>query len=262
MKEEYPIKNLEDISVPEIEIPSHRRKLRAVLLGSFYKERRNWGVFSLLWKTVPVASLAIILAVIGINNFSVQNYNFARAAEIASKDPQVKSLIERGGIIKDTKIVGSKAYLLVQTPRETKKQSEERIGMLSAPSKNAALPREPEAILAEVDFKDSKVLKIEDANSEVVPLSDDEKERARSIANKSSETKEVIPKEAQIQDIKPVYTQLKLIRKGNLVTVAPESGKENKALIIYKKNGNKWESTINMEEERVENIDFFEETEK
>jgi len=147
-------------------------------------------------------------------------------------------------------------------PQEIKKQTEERVGMLSVPSKNAVLPREPEAILAEVDFKESKVLKIEDASPKVIPLSDDEKERVKNIANKSSEINEVIPKEAQIQDIQPIYTQLKLIRKGNLVTVVPESSKGNKALIIYKKNGNKWESMINMEEERVENIDFFEETEK
>lgn len=63
------IKKLENLDLPEIELPSHQRRLKMALLNSGYFKKQT--TMSLLKKFAPIGAVAVIalLAVVGVNYF-------------------------------------------------------------------------------------------------------------------------------------------------------------------------------------------------
>ncbi|MBZ9569690.1 hypothetical protein KJA16_02095 [Patescibacteria group bacterium] len=256
MEEENLIKKLEEASLPEIEIPSHKRKLKRVLLNKYFREKRNWEIFNILRKVVPVGAIVIILIILISNNLIFPQYSLAKAKEIAIRDPQIKELIEKGAIIKDVKILQDKAYVLVQPLAGAEMEAEEI---------KTGLKTEGEFLgaLAEVDLKEKKVSRIEKVTPQFSPLAEGEKEKAKEIAENNPEIRKIIPEEAEITKIMPVpFSQLRLIKEKNSVRVVPEQIKEKRVRIIYELNKNQWEGEIDLIEEKVGGVKFLGETEE
>lgn len=259
MNEEEAIKKLESVSAPEIEILSHKRKLKAILLGNYYNEKKSWKVFSILFKVIPVGSFAILLLIFGISNFFT-NYNLARAEEIITNDPQIKALINSGGAITDKRVADGKVYFLVQSSGGVRENTEERtVNMLSAPTlgKIASGGTGAETVLVEVDFKEKKVSKIENIRTQTSSLSEEDKEKIKGVIKESTKIQKTVPEDAEIQDIKPIQPGLKIVRRGNSVDVIPDQKEENKALVTFKQDGNRWEGEIDIKKGSVEKVDFF-----
>jgi hypothetical protein len=250
------IKKLEKIKTPEIEISSHKRKLRQVLLNQYQKEKKNWLFFSIFQK-FAFASLGLVLIFFIFNNLIYPGYSLAKAKEIALKDPQIKELIEKGGEIKDVKIIKNRAYVLIQSTKEEIAQApqiseKKALGI----EKTEEVKREETSVaLAEISVKEERVAKIEKIVPPVIPFSQEEKEKIQKISQNSPEIQKQIPKEAKIKEIIPPSSELKLIKRGGEIQVLPETKKE--AIIIYQINKSRWQGKINLKEEKLEELKFL-----
>ena len=89
------------------------------------------------------------------------------------------------------------------------------------------------------------------------PLTDSEKEKVLKIAKESSEVKNNIPSEAQVQEIAKPSPRFRLMKTGESVKVVPEN--EEEAVIIYKKNGNIWKGKVNLDSEELESLEYIKE---
>jgi len=256
MEEENLIKKLEETSLPEIEIPSHKRKLKQILLDKYFREKRNWEVFNVLRKVVPVGAIAIVLIILISYSLISPQYSLAKARGIAMRDPRIKELIERGAVIKDVKILKDKAYVLVQPLAGTEMETEEiKTGLKTEEGFLGAL--------AEIDLKEKKVSRIEKLTPPSSPLAEEEKEKAKEIAENNPEIRRIVPKEAEIMEIIPVpFSQLRLIKEKNSVRVVPEQIEEKRVRIIYELNKNQWEGEIDLIEEKVDGVKFLGEIEE
>jgi hypothetical protein len=253
MEENNLIKKLEEISPPEIELPSHKRGLKQTLLNRYYKEKRNWAIFDIFRKLVPIGAVVIILTVLLVNNFILPTYTPTQAREIATKNPQVQNLIEEGAVIQDIKILKDKGYVLLQGQQE---EIRETVG-----AKEEFFTEEFFGALAEVDLKKKQVSKIENVTPESYSLVEEEK--AKEIAKNDPEIQRIVPKEAQITKIIPVPSlQLKLIKEKDSVRIIPEPEQERTVRIIYELNSNQWEGEIDLRKEEVKEIKLIKENKK
>ncbi|MBZ9572413.1 hypothetical protein KJA15_03720 [Patescibacteria group bacterium] len=253
------IKKLEETSLPEIEIPSHKKKLKEVLLNKYFREKRSWEIFNILRKVVPVGAVAIILIVLILNNLISPKYTLAQAKEIAMRDPQIKELIERGAIVRDVKILNNKGYVLIQPSARAEMGAEIEIEEIKTDLK---IGEEFLGALAEVDLKEKRVSRIEKVTPQFFPLAEGEEEKVKEIAKDNPEIQTIVPKEAEIKEIIPVpYFQLKLIKEENSIKVVPEQREEKRARIIYEFDKNQWEGEIDLIEEKVKEVKFLGETE-
>jgi len=260
MEEKNLIEKLEKTSLPEIEIPSHKRKLGQILLSKYHREKRNWAVFNIFQKTIPIG-IAIILIFFAVNNLIYPSYNLAKAKEIALRDPQIKELIEKGGVIKDVKIIKNRAYVLIQPAKEEiieEPQIAEK-EVLGIQKTEESRKEGATVALAEINIKEEKVVKIEKIVPPVIPLTEEEKEKIQEITQNNPEIQKNIPKEAKIKEVIPSPPQLKLIKKGEGVQVLPEEKEE--AIVIYQLDKSRWQGKVNLREERVEEIKFLGEIE-
>ncbi|MCD6283690.1 hypothetical protein J7J12_00330, partial [bacterium] len=111
MKKEDLIKKLENIKTPEIEIQSHKQRLKMALLSSgYFKEN------SIMFWTKRLIPAGIALALILAIGFGViqPKLQIAKAMEIAKKDPQIQQLMKDYGVeIKQVKLKNGKAYVLL-----------------------------------------------------------------------------------------------------------------------------------------------------
>lgn len=251
------IKKLKKISLPEIEIPSHKKELKQVLLSKYYQEKRTWETFNILKKAVPVGAVVIILIVLILNNLIFPKYTLVQAKEIALKNPQIKELIDKGAIVKDIKILKNKGYVLIQpsVEIETEEVRETALGEVKI-----GLEEEEKFIgaLAEVDLEEKRVSRIEEFTPQPPPLEEKEKEKAKEIAKNNPEIQKIVPKEAEIKEITPLpFFQLRLIKEKNTIKVIPE---EKRAQIIYEFNKKQWEGEIDLIEEKVKKVKFLGET--
>jgi hypothetical protein len=259
MEEKNLIEKLEKTSIiPEIEISSHKRKLREILLSKYPREKRNWVIFNIFQKTIPIG-IAIILIFFTINNLIYPSYTLAKAKEIALKDPQVKELIEKGAVIKDVKIVKGRAYVLIQSAESKTKEEPAipKLESLGSPRVEEIKKEEMQVALAEVDIKEGKVAKIEKIVPPVIPLTEEEKEKIQEITQNDPEIQKNIPKEAKIKEVIVSPPQLKLIKKGDSVQVLPEPKEKKEAVVIYQFEKSRWQGKINLSEEKVEEIEFL-----
>jgi hypothetical protein len=244
---------LEKVKTPEIEILSHKEKLRQILLSQYQRERKNWLFFSIFQK-LAFTGLGLILIFFVFNNLIYPNYSLAKAREIALKDPRIKAMIEKGGAIKDLQIIENQAFVLIQPAKEeivTAPQIAEKkaLGIEEKAEKKEERP----VALAEINLREEKVAKIEKIVPPVVQFTEKEKEKIQEISQRE------IPKEAEIKEVIPPSSELKLIKKEGKIQVLPE--KKEEATIIYQLDKGRWQGKINLKEEKLEEIEFLGEIE-
>ena len=225
MDEKDLIKKLEGLKVPEVELFSHKQKLRAFLLESYAQKE----IFNPFKRAVPLGFALIVLLALVLKLPALQKQDVALAKEIALRDSNFKSLIEQGGIVKETQLSDSKAYMLVH------------------------LGETALTFLVEVDFKEKKVSQIKELPQPSLSFNREEEEAVREISKQSQRVRKEIPLEAEIKEIRPVLIQLKLVKKGNKIEVLSEK----EAAVIYKKNGQSWEGRIDLESASVRKIEMM-----
>jgi hypothetical protein len=217
-------KKLENLKTPEIELLSHKQKLRAFLLENYAQKE----VFNPFKRAVPLGFALIVLFALVLRLPAFEKQDVVLAKEIALRDSNFKSLIEQGGIIKETQLSDSKAYMLV------------------------GLEKTALTFLVEVDFKEKKVSQIKELPQPSLSFNQKEEEAVREISEQSEKVKKEIPLEAEIKEIKPVLIQFKLVKRGSSMEVQTEK----EATIIYQKNGQSWESRIDLQTARVKRIEL------
>lgn len=270
MREEDLIKKLEGMSMPKIEIQGHKEKLRLLLMERHSLERKRGEFFSILNKLIPAGAIAAILLFFIFNNMSSTRYSLAK--EIALQNTDIKNWIEQGATIKDVKVIDGKAYVLIEPAETTKNLETETKEAAQTPStinlksggnfqEKTEVKEDFKGALAEINIKEKKIKNIEKLTPTITGLIKDKKERVLEIANKSSEIQEVVPKEAEVLDINVLTPKLKLAKKGNSILVLPEPEIEEKASIIYKSDGKRWEGKINLNKEEVEEVRSLEDIE-
>jgi len=200
-----------------------------------------------------LASLGVILIFFLFNNLIYPSYSLARAKEIALRNPQIKEMIEKGGMIKDIEITKNRAFVLIQTAKEeiakAPQVAEEKALGLGVEEKKDERP----VALAEINLKEEKVAKIEKIVPPVIQFTEKEREKIQEISQRE------IPKEAKIKEVIPPLSELKLIKKEGKIQVLPE--KKEEATIIYQVDKGRWQGKINLKEEKLEEIKFLGEIE-
>jgi hypothetical protein len=193
MKEEKLIKKLESVKLPEIELQSHRRRLRTALLNAGYLQRQRevailelakskvkGGIDTMIrglvsrqpvWKTAVVSILALALVIglsLTIPSLSTKSV-YAQAAEIAQNSPQVQAALG-GGEVQEVKVkvVGDKGTV--------------------------TLVGETGLVTAEVDMKSKKVTVTHIARE----WTEAEKQKAIDIAKADPRVQELLNKGASI----------------------------------------------------------------
>jgi len=262
MEEKDLIKKLEEISLPAIELPTHKARLKSVLIERYFQEKRRGEFFGFFRKLLPVGMVAIILIILISTNLIFPKYSLAKAKEIALQDPQIKEWVEKGAVIKDVEIIQNRAYVLIQPPEKTREVPIEGKTAIGVPSVSNVEKEEFKGALAEVNMREKKITKIEKITPPIITLTETEKEKVREIAEKDLKVSGIIPKEAEIQEISSLPPQLELIKKGNSVQIMPEPKTENRASIIYQSGEKRWEGKIDLSKERVEEVKFLGEIEE
>ena len=271
MEKEDLIKKLEEIKLPKIEIKSHRKRLKLALLKNYLQETRKGELFGFLRKAVPAAAFLVISCFLIFNNLIFPKYNLARAKEIALQSDEIKSWIDKGATIKDAKVIDGKAYVLIQPAESEEKIIETKEGQNISEFKSGAIApsvapivkeEEFKGAVAEINIKEKKISNIEKLSPTVANLIENKKGRALEIANKSQDIQKIIPKEAEILDISVSTPRFKLTKRGNSILVQPEIESEEKASIIYQFDENQCEGKVDLNKERMEEINCLKETSK
>lgn len=104
MNKEDLIKKLENIDLPEVELQSHKRRLKTALLNSGYFKKQT--TMSLLKKIAPIGAVAVIalFVVVGVNYFknpsSVSRNNLLMSQAVYAKElvSLAQEQLTRGGI--------------------------------------------------------------------------------------------------------------------------------------------------------------------
>lgn len=253
MTEQDLIKKLEQAKIPEIELLSHKKELRAYLLKQGFKKEPL-----LRRQLLPMGLAFIILLALAFNMtnlWQLGQTSPALAKTIAMKDSRFRSLIESGAIVVDTQMADSKAYMLVSltgAPAEKTQLEEFDSGisqnsqelLIEAPQVN---PIPKSEFLVEINLKDKKVSQITKVIASSSALSNQDKEKASSIAD--------IPEGAVIKEVNSAPSQSKLIRKGNKITAEPAS----RATVIYKVQEKTWQALVDIDKNIIESIEFIEE---
>jgi len=201
MKEEELIKKLESVELPEIELQSHRRRLRTALLNASYSQRqREVAILELakskvkggidimirglvsrqpVWKTAVVSILALAL-VLGLS-LTVPSLStdsaYAQAAEIAQNSPQVRAALGDGDVqvVKVIKVVDDKGTVICRG----------EIGVVTA----------------EVDLKTKEVTVVS-----MPELTEADEAEAINIAKADPRVKDLLDQGATISMVSPMYS--------------------------------------------------------
>jgi len=272
MKHEDLIKKLENIEVPEIEIQSHKQRLKMALLSSgYFKEK------TIMFWTKRLVPAGVALALIAVLGFTVINpkLQVARAMEIAKNDPQVQQLMEDYGVeIKEVKLQDGKAYVLLGLPEEKVPQvlnleretSEgEKVGVQSGQffiaykDPKTGEMRESSGSIAEIDLKGKKVEKlemVEETKIALTPLTEEEKARAIEIAKSDAKIKEMLPADAELVAVKslpPLKLKIQTTSEENGVRVVAEDEREDRRVnVIFESERGQDIITVNLSTGAIE----------
>lgn len=204
MREEELIKKLESVELPDIELQSHRRRLRMALLDAGYlqrqrevailelaKSRVKGGIDTMIrglvsrqpvWKTAVIGVLAVALIAglaIALPSLTGQSPE-ALAADIAQNSPQVRAALG-GGEVQEVKVkvVGDKGTVIFVT----------EMGLV---------------VTAEVDLKSKKVITVTVTGRPKLTEADEQK--ASDIAKADPRVQELLNKGASITKVSPRYS--------------------------------------------------------
>ena len=256
MEKEDLIKKLKDSSIPEIEMPGHKRRLRLFLLNKYPAEKKSWEIFNIFRKLAPVGMAAVILMLFFFNDFIFPQYTLADAEKIAREDPQVQEWLKKGAAVEDIEIVKNKGYVLLQP------QNGEKKVIVASKTEDQNINGAFAGALVEVDFKTKKVSKIEKIAPENFTLTEQDQNKAKEISAKNPEFQKVVPPEAEVSQIKISVPQMKLMKTNGSVKVVPEDNAKKEAQVIYEYDQKQWESNVDLNKESVENINFLGQTEE
>ena len=266
MKKEDLIKKLENIDLPEIELQSHRRRLRMALLNSGYFKKKTIMKTIKHFALIGAPAIAVVLALI----FTVINPKLqeVRAIEIAKNDPQIRKLMEENGVvIKEVKVKGDKAYVLLALS-EAKLPSVlkgEEIDLLRkkgtfgiVTSENGELQIFTGAV-AEISLGPKrvahiKIKRLEAKNIPITPLTEEEKSKAIEIAKSEQKIKEIIPNiekaEVIVKPMPPL--KLRLEEDNDEIKVISDPKEDKRANVIFKFDGGQNIITVNLTQNKVE----------
>jgi len=244
MKEEELIKRLENVKLPEIEVQSHRRRLRMALLDTGYlKRQQGISIFELAksklegvkavmsrslvlrqpaWRFVTVTALAVALVtalVVTLPSLTGQSVQ-ALAADIAQNSPEVRAALGGGEVqvVKVIKVVDGNGTVI----------AEGKLGR----------------IVAEVDLKKKMV-------TEVVTLSEfttADKQKAIDIARADSRVKELLDKGASIGNVSSMYS---FGARMNAETGETEEFLETLVRVAIELGEKSWAAYVDLTEENV-----------
>lgn len=251
MEKDDLIKKLEEVSLPEIEISSHKRKLRTALLAKYFPEKKKAAVFDIFQKLAPVGVIALILLVFAANSFLFPQSSLAKAREIALRDPQIKEMMAKGADIKNIEIVGKKAYVLVGPAKAVP----EKAMVPSLAAGKAGAKEEILGVLAEINFQEKRVAKINKITPQNFSLSQEDKEKTTEMARENLQKQEVVPQSAEVLEVKVIPSAVRLIRKDNNVQIVPVLPPE--ATVIYENEKQQWEGKINLQTGEMKNVQFL-----
>lgn len=251
MNEEKLIQQLEDASLPQIEIVSHRNRLRADLLNNYSKARRSGLMFAVCRKAALPVIVLVILFGLGFNNLILPRYNLAQAVAIAQKDPQVQEWLKQGAYIKEKRIIDNKVYILLQ-PAKVNRGEEATLS-----GKETDRQEESDQFLGalvEVEITEKRVSRIENAAPMVKSFMDSEEERIKEIMKNTPEAEKIIPNEAEILEIKISLPELE-IKQNHSVKIMPEAVEE--AHVIYYYDDEQKTAEMNVSESKMEYIEYL-----
>ena len=253
MEKEDLMKNLEKIELPEIEIQSHKAKLRMALLNSDYFKKTNF--FEVFKKYFIFATPALVLLIIfGITVISPK-LNETKAFTIAGNNPEIKRLIEESNmVLSDVKIDGNKAYVLLNPVGETKQiMGGDSVIKVQKTTKKENI----EGAIIEINLGEKEVIEIKPIKwNDIAPLADKEKESAKEIADSEDVIKSIISQEAHVEKVQSVLPQVNLTEKNHKIEVVAQSVSEKEANVHYELNGKKWVVKVNLDKKKVEGIKY------
>jgi len=265
MGKEDLIKKLENIKTPEIEIQSHKERLKVALLNSrYFKEEKIMN--PIMFWTKRLIPAGFILALIFGVGFAViePKLQIAKAMEIAKKDPQIQKLMKDYGVeIKQVKLKDGKAYVLLGLPEEklpsgfTKgRMQDPGLFFIAFKDPKTGEIKEISGSVAEIDLKKRKVGKLELIEKEKInltPLTEEEKAKAIEVAKSEPKIQEMIPdlEESEV-DVKPLPPfKLRLEEDPDEgIKVAPADS-EKIVNVIFKSRENEFVVTVNLTENKV-----------
>jgi len=278
MKKEDLIKQLENIELPEIEIQSHKQRLKMALLNQHQKLHFGTGQDSgYFWNKIMLKRLipaGVALALILVVGFTViqPKLQIARAMEIAKNDPQIQQLMKDYGVeIKEVKLQDGKAYVLLALPEEklpplpALKGGEETAmrgpGQFYITYQDLKTGEviESSGSIAEIDLKGKKVEKlemVEETMIALVPLTEEEKARAIEIAKSDAKIKEMLPAGAEVvkvQPLPPLKLKIQTTSEENGVRVVAYDEREDRRVnVIFESERGQDIITVNLSTGAIE----------
>ena len=288
MRKEDLIKKLENIKTPEIEIQSHKERLKVALLTQHQKLRFGTGQGSgyfwnkiMLKRLVPAGvALALVLAIgFGVIQPRLQ---IAKAMEIAKKDPQIQQLMKDYGLeIKEVKLQDGKAYVLLALPdakslpaspkafsiAHKKALSNDEETGIRGPGQFFIAYQDPKTgeiiessgSVAEIDLKAKKVKKLEMVKLKkfrIAPLTEEEKARAIEIAKSEPKIREMIPdleqREVIVKPLPPLKLRLDEDPDNGMEVTSADPNEEKRANVIFKSDEYQDIITVNLTTGKVE----------
>lgn len=257
MDKEDLIKKLENTELPELEIKSHKAWLRMALLSSDYFKKLSF--FDVIRKSLVFAIPAFAVLIIAGFIVIQPKLTEAKALSIAKSDPEIKKLMEeKNMVLGEVKVKDDKAYVLLNSLAETVPLAEKN-PVIKIQKTEKGATEDIEGAIIELNLRERKVVKINSINSdEISPLAEEEKELAKEIANSEEVVGQIVPKEAIIEKIQSsLPKKIRLIEKNDVIeATSSEKNGEQKARVQYILNGKKWVVRVNLNERKVEEIEY------
>jgi len=280
MRKEDLIKKLENIKTPEIEIQSHKERLKVALLNSgYFKEEKIMN--PIMFWTKRLIPVGVALALILVIGFSViqPKLQIAKAMEIAKKDPQIQQLMKDYGLeIKQVKVQDGKAYVLLALPEEKLPSELEKRALgseetgMGRPGQMFMAYQNPETgeiiefsgSIAEIDLKEKKVEKLELIENEKInltPLTEEEKAKAIEIAKSDPKIQEMIPdlekREVIVKPLPPLKLRLDEDPDNGMEVTSADPNEEKRVNVIFKSDEMQDIITVNLTTGKVEGAVSF-----
>jgi len=277
-------KKLENIKTPDIEIQSHKQRLKMTLLSSgHFKEKpiMFWTKTMKEWLRHPtwhgLVPAGVALALVLVVGFSViqPKLQIARAMEIAKNDPQIQQLMNDYGVeIKQVKLQDGKAYVLLALPEEKLPPVPALAGEETGSKKGMRVPGqffiayqdaktgkiiESSGSVAEIDLKAKKVKKLEMVEKmkiNITPLTTEEESRAIEIAKSDPKIQEMIPdleqREMIVKSMPPLKLRLDEDPDNGMEVTSADPNEDKRANVIFKSNEMQDTITVNLTTGKVE----------
>lgn len=263
MEKDALIKKLEEVQLPEIELESHKRRLRVALLDSDYFKRRE-SFLSILKRPLAIGLPSLVLVVVILLTVVQPKLAEARAVKIARDNPQIQKLLaERSISFNEVKVRGGKGYVLFNPVTAKEAAEPQRLeGIEGNMAGEEEEEREQGAALVEVDLNQKRVVRIRHLEGEdVQPLTDQDRQAVERVISREQAIGRVIPPQARPVQIKPLLPEkLRLLKEDRSFGVAPHPESERKIQVRYIIDDEKVLLELNLTKQRVEKVKKVEET--